>query len=191
MVNQSNGNGRSVYRRGADDGFLMGIYLSVLFIAAVSSIYSALATVVCIVMAIAVPFLTFFFLRRSYRSDNCTTTFSALWLHGICIFFFGSLLMALTSYIYLRFINPSYITTVIDMAKEVYSSVGTDDARQMVEMMQKIQDSHMLPTGGQVAVEIIWAGVFTGSLLSMVVSAIVRAVTRPTPPPPPSNLQQF
>lgn len=189
MINQSNGNGRSVYRRGADDGFMMGIYLSVLFIAAVSSIYSALATVACIVMAIAVPFMTFFFLRRSYRSDNCRSTFSALWLQGICIFFFGSLLMALTSYIFLRFINPDYITTVLDMAKEIYSSVNTEDALQMVAAIQKAQDSHLVFTPRQIAVEIIWAGVFTGSLLSMVVSAVVRAVTRPTPPPPPSNLQ--
>ncbi|MDE5568714.1 MAG: DUF4199 domain-containing protein [Muribaculaceae bacterium] len=191
MINQSSNNPRTVFRRGADDGFLMGIFLSVLFIALVNSIYSAIATVATVAMALAVPFLTFFFLRRSYRSDNCRSTFSALWLHGICIFFFGSLLMALTSYVYLRFINPSYITDVLRMAKEVYSAVGTDDAMEMVALMQKIEDSHMLPTGGQVAVEIIWTGVFTGSLLSMVVSAIVRAVTRPTPPPPPSNLQQF
>ena len=189
MDNQTQG--RSVYRRGADDGLLMGIFLSVLFIAAVNSIYSGIATVASIAMAIVVPFLTFFFLRRNFRSDNCLTSFSSLWLHGICIFFFGSLLMALTSYIYLRFVNPGYITTVIDMAKEVYAAVDTPDARQMVDMMQKLQDSHMLPTGGQVAIEIIWAGVFSGSLLSMVVSAIVRAVTRPTPPPPPSNRQQF
>ena len=38
MINQSNSNVKSVYRRGADDGFLMGLYLSVLFIASVSSI---------------------------------------------------------------------------------------------------------------------------------------------------------
>ena len=191
MINQSNSNVKSVYRRGADDGFLMGLYLSVLFIASVSSIYSALAGIASIGMALAVPFLIFFFLRRGYRSDNCRPQFSALWLHGICIFFFGSLLMALTSYLYLRFANPTYITSAIDMAKDIYSSVNTEDARQMVAMMQKLQDSHMLPTAAQIAGEIIWTGVFTGSLLSMVVSAIVRSVTRPTPPPPPSNLQQL
>lgn len=191
MVNQSFSNGRSVFRRGADDGSVMGIYLSVMFIMMVCTIYSLLASVVFMVMALAVPFIIFFFLRRSYRADNCTTTFSGLWLHGICIFFFGTLLMALTSYVYLRFINPAYITTVIEMAKELYASVGTEDAKQMVAMMQKLQDSHMLPTCGKVAVEIIWFGVFTGSLLSMIVSAIVRAVTRPLPPPPPSNLQQL
>ena len=190
MINQSNANPRSVYRRGADDGFLMGLYLSVLFIASVCSIYSALAGIASAAMALAVPVMIFLFLRRSYRSDNCRSTFSALWLHGICIFLFGSLLMALTSYLYLRFINPAYITTVLDMAKEIYSSVDTDDARQMVAAIQKAQDSHLVFTPRQIAVEIIWAGVFSGSLLSMVVAAIVRAVTRPTPPPPP-NLQQF
>lgn len=189
MSIQSNHISQSIYKRGADDGLLMGILLSITFLAAVNSIYYAWTTVACLALAFAVPFLTFYFLRRSYRFDNCRTRFSALWLQGICIFFFGSLLAALTSYIYLRLYNPSYISTVIDMAKEVYQSVDTPDARQMAAMMQKIQDTHMLPTPAEVAVQIVWSGVFTGSLLSVVVTAIVRATSRPLPPPPPSNIQ--
>lgn len=189
FFNQSTGNGKSIYRRGADDGFWFGIYLSLLFLAMVSSIYSALAGVATLAMVIAVPFIIFFFLRRSYRADNCTSPFSALWLHGICIFFFGSLLMALTAYVYLRFINPAYITNIVDMAIEVYGSVDSPDAHEMVSLLQKAKDSHILPTAGGTAVQVIWAGVFSGSLLSMILSAIVRATTRPNLPPPPPPAQ--
>ena len=177
---------KSIYRRGADDGFWFGLYLSVLFIALVSSISSALAGLAFFVMAVAVPVIIYFLLRRSYRSDNCRSMFSALWLHGICIFFFGSLLMALTAYIYLRFIDPTYIVTLVDTAHDMYVETNTPEAQQMAAILQRVKDSHMLPTTGEIAVQIIWAGVFSGSMLSMIMAAIVRATTRPTPPAPPT-----
>lgn len=189
FVNQSIGTGKSVYRRGADDGFWFGLYLSVLFLISVHSIYSAIAGIFAFAMAIAVPVIIFFFLRRSYRADNFTSSFSALWLHGICIFFFGSLIAALTTYIYLRFINPAYINTIVDMAIEVYGSVDTPDAHEMTTVLQRAKDAHLLPTAGGTAVQVIWAGVFTGSLLSMLLSAIIKATRRPNLPPPPPPAQ--
>ncbi len=189
LIDQSNLTGKSVYRRGADDGFWFGLYLSILFLVSANSIFSAFAGIFSVVMAIAVPFIIFFFLRRSYRADNFTSTFSALWLHGICIFFFGSLIAALTTYIFLRFVNPTYINTLVDMAIEFYGSVDTPDAHEVTTVLQKARAAHMLPTPGGTAVQVIWAGVFTGSLLSMVVSAIVKASKRPTLPPPPPPAQ--
>ena len=190
MVNQTKGTGQSIYSHGADDGFWIGIYLSVMCVAMFYSVHSALSGIATLGMALAVPFIIFFLLRRSYRADNCRTQFSGLWLHGICIFFFASLLMALTAYIYLRFIEPSYINNVVSFAKEFYSTVDTPDAREMVTVLQRAQDTHSLPAAGSFAVSIIWAGVFSGSVLSMILSMIIRATTRPTmPPPPPAQMQ--
>lgn len=189
FINNTKGKGKTIYRRGADDGLWFGIYLSLLFLASVNSIYSGFACLAALAMMIAVPFIIFYFLRRSYRADNCMSPFSGLWLHGICIFFFGSLLAALTAYIYLRFFNPAYITNVVDLAIELYGSVDTPEAHEMSSVLQKAKDSHMLPTAQGTAVQLIWMGVFTGSLLSMVLSAIVRATNRPTLPPPPPPAQ--
>ncbi len=177
---------KSIYRRGADDGFWFGIYLAVLFIATVSSIHSDFAGLATFVMFVAVPVIIYFLLRRSYRSDNCRSMFSALWLHGICIFFFGSLLMALTAYIYLRFIDPTYIASLLDTAHDYYAQLNTPEAKEMAAVFQKAKDPQFMPTPGTFAVQLIWLGVFTGSMLSMIMAAIVRATTRPTPPPPPT-----
>lgn len=181
MNNQTSA--KSVYRRGADDGFWFGIYLSVLFVALANSIYYPLAGLACFVMILAVPVIIYIRLRQSYRADACRSFFSALWLNGICIFFFGSILMALTAYIYLRFIDPSYMVNFADVASAYYSSLNSPDAQTLAVLLQKAKASHTLPTPGYVAVQIIMLGVFTGSILSMIVTAIVRATTRPTPPP--------
>lgn len=175
-----------IYRRGADDGLWFGIYLSVLFVLLAGSIYSMLEAIVSIIMIMAVPVIIWFYLRRGYRLDNCRSPFSALWLHGICIFFFGSLLMSLTSYLYLRFYNPAYMNDLIETGKQFYGSIDSPESAQIVNILQNMQDMHMLPTAGESALRIIWTGVFTGSILSMLVSAIVRVTTR-RPMVPPST----
>lgn len=173
----------SVYRRGADDGFWFGIYLSLLFVSMAGSLDSALLGIAALAMVVAVPVVVYFFLKRSYRRDDFRSTFSMLWLHGICIFFFGSLLMALTVYLYLRVVNPSYIPDLVKTAYEFYKEIDSPTASEMAELLQGIQRNNLYPTAGGVAVEMIWSAVFTGSLLSMIISAIIKAGGRRSRPP--------
>ena len=46
----------------------------------------------------------------------------------------------------------------------------------MADMLQKLADSNMLPSPIMVAVDMIWTVSFTGSVLSLLLSLIVRAV---------------
>lgn len=175
---------RSVYRRGADDGLWFGIYLSVMFGVSVCAItISDSLSWLTMAMAAAVPAIIYFFLKRSYREDYCTSSFSTLWLHGICIFFFGCLLMAVTAYVYLRVINPAFYHDTIGMVLEMYDEAGISADNPNVKLLSAMQKNNMYPTAGQSAMELIMSGVLTGSILSMLISSIVRATTRQTTPP--------
>lgn len=175
---------RSVYRRGADDGLWFGIYLSAMFGVSVCAItVSDSLSWLTMAMAATVPAIIYFFLKRSYREDYCTSTFSALWLHGICIFFFGCLIMALTAYVYLRVINPAFYHNTIGMVLEMYDEAGISAENPNVKLLSTMQKNNMYPTAGQSAMELIMSGVLTGSILSMIISLIVRATTRQTTPP--------
>ncbi len=167
---------KSVFKRGADDGLWAGIYLSVLVIALLLSIKSLLAGMLGLVMAVCVPVTTYMLLRRAYRTDYGTTRFSELWMQGICTFFFGSLIMAVALYIFLEFIEPGYIYAVVGQAVETYRAVGSPEAVEFADMLQKLVDGKMLPSPIMVAVDMIWTVSFTGSVLSLLLSLIVRAV---------------
>ena len=167
---------KSVFKRGADDGFWAGIYLSVLVIALLLSVKSLLAGMLGLVMAVGVPVATYLLLRRAYRADYGTTRFSELWMQGICTFFFGSLIMAVALYVFLGYIEPGYIYSLVGQAVDTYRVVGTPQAVEMADMLQKLADSHMLPSPIMVAVDMIWTVSFTGSVLSLLLSLIVRAV---------------
>lgn len=183
---------KSVYRRGADDGFIFGVYLSVMFLlqsmATVHDWFAAQLTGA--IMMLGVPALIYFFLRRGYIAEGRRSRFSAMWLHGICIFFFGSLLMALTSYIYMRLVHPGFIPEFFEILRLTYVDLGTSEALENAHMIEKIQQQHLYPAAAEIAVVFIWLAVFTGSLLSMLLSLIIRAInpaTRRTPPPMPGQ----
>lgn len=178
---------RSVYRRGADDGLWFGIYLSVLFIMSVCTVTtSPLFEWPTITMAIAVPVIIYILLRRSYREDNFTSDFSALWLHGICIFFFGCTIMALTVFIYLRFVNPAFFADTIAMLLDMADKTGMPSDSESLILLNAVQKNNAYPTAGQSAMQMLMSGVFSGSILSMIITLIVKSTARrPTPPPIP------
>lgn len=166
---------KNPYKRGADDGLLMGLLLVGLFMASVYSYISPLANLIALVICLAgVPFLTFALLRRSFVKDRYLTLFSSLWMQGIVMFFCGTLILAGWTYVYLRFINPTFIVDMLNHVAATYSQTGTPAGQQIADTIETMIRQNLIPSSISLAVETIWIGVFTGSLLSAVMAAVVR-----------------
>ncbi len=165
----------SPFRRGADNGFILGIYLSVMFIFSALNLSVPFAGLVSLVMALSVPAIIYIFLRRSFVKDYGLTIFSSLWMQGIVAFFCGTLIMALTAYIYMQWISPDFLIEQMTAAIDSYKSLDHEQSRKAAEILQKIIDNNLIPTPIQIAIQMIWLGVFTGSLLSIIVSLLVQA----------------
>ena len=166
----------NVYRRGASDGALMGLVLCGIFASWALSMRMPLASLAFPLLCIAVPVLAYVQLRRGYRADLGTSTFSALWMHGICTFFFGSLLMAALSIVWLRWGEPGLINASLASAADVYARLDSPQAQKMASDVQKIIDMGLTPRPIDVALALLWAGVFSGSILSMIYAGIIRAI---------------
>lgn len=166
---------KSVYRRGADDGLFFGIYLIIMFFASAFSMAIPFAGLLSIILVLGVPFIIYRFLRRSYVNDNGTTQFSALWVQGITTFFCGSLISGIVALIYMKWINPDFILTQIQTLIDVYMANDWKEGKEIAEVLTKMIENNMLPTPINIVIESIWLAVFTGSILSMIVSMIVQA----------------
>lgn len=170
---------KSPYKRGADDGLIMGIILIILFMASVYSYKSPLANVIAIaLLLVGVPAATFLMLRRSYVKDNCLTLFSSLWMQGIVIFFCATLLLAAWVYIYLRFINPTFLIDTLNHVATLYDNMGTATGQQISATIHAMIKQNLVPSSISIAIETIWLGVFSGSLLSALMAALVRLKNR-------------
>lgn len=103
------------------------------------------------------------------------TLFSSLWMQGIVTFFCGTSIMALTAYIYMRWISPDFLIEQVTAAIDSYKSIDHEQSQKAAEVLQRIIDNKLMPTPIQMAIQMIWLGVFTGSLLSIIVSLLVQA----------------
>lgn len=165
---------KSVYRRGADDGLFFGIYLIIMFFASAFSMAVPFAGLLSIILLLGVPFLIYRFLRRSYVNDNGTTQFSALWVQGITTFFCGSLISGIVAFIYMRWINPDFILSQVQALIDVYMTTDWVEGKEIAEVLKKMIANNMLPTPINIVIESIWLAVFTGSILSMILSIVVQ-----------------
>lgn len=166
---------KSPYKRGADDGFFMGLLLIVLFLCMTLSYRFPLANWVGLLLCFAgVPVATFLFLRKSYIKDNGTTLFSSLWMQGIVIFFCATLMLALFEYLYLRVFNPTFLVEMLNHVAESYANSGTPQGEQVAKAIHAMIKQNLVPSAINIAVETIWMGVFTGSLLSAIMAGLVR-----------------
>ncbi|MDD2961421.1 MAG: DUF4199 domain-containing protein [Muribaculaceae bacterium] len=167
---------KSIYRRGADDGLIFGIYLSAIFLCSVIGVGVPILSILSLLLIIALPLLLFKFLRRSFVASNGLSTFSEVWMLGILIFLFGSLICGVVTYVYLQFIEPTFIYDQVNAALDIYKSMPQMKDAEFVKIIQQAIDQHLLPSAIQIVIQMIWFTIFSGSLLSLLLSAIVRAI---------------
>lgn len=165
----------SPYKRGADDGITFAIYLTVLFFASIFSPKHILLSVSSLVLMAGVPFMIYYYLRRAYVADKGIATVSSLWMHGIMIFVCGSVLSAVVQVVYLRWIDPLYISNMVKLLIDTYSKIPGENAREIVTVLQRTLDYHLLPSAISIVFEMIWLAIFSGSLLSLLMTLLVRA----------------
>lgn len=154
---------------------IMGIELIAMFLLLTCAAKSLLACWLgFLIMLIGVPMTTFFLMRRSFFKDNGLTLFSSLWMQGIVMFFCSTLILALFEYVYLRIINPGFTLELFNQAADYYSASGTEQGVEMGKMLRAMIKQNLVPNAINIAIETIWVGVFTGSLLSMLMAWLVR-----------------
>lgn len=169
---------QSPYKRGADQGFYFGIYLSVMFIASVAGTGMPLLGLAGMLMALGVPFIIFRFLRRTYIEEQYTSNLSALWMQGIVIFACGALIHSVIAIIYLKWIDPTFIINQIDRVIELYDNLDTPSATTVADTLRRIVSAGAVPSATAIVVEMVWLAIFSGSILSLLMSILVRAMGR-------------
>lgn len=163
----------SPYRRGARDGLSFGLYLTVMFFLSIFSSASPLLSLLSFAMMAAVPVVIFIYLRRYHRALGIASQFSAMWMQGLVIFICGMLLCGLALVVYMRWINPGFIAdqlAALAALKGTMPDTGIDDVAVVAE---RLIENNAVPRPMQVVVELQMLGIVTGSMLSMVISAVL------------------
>ena len=165
---------KNIYARGADDGLWLGIYLCSLFGVCVAALSVDFLNVVAFALIAGVPALIYFFLRRTHVQAHGLTGFSALWMQGIVTFACACLIFGAFSFIYLRWIDPQLILRAINSAIEAFRTTYAEGSSQMIKELEFIAANPILIAPLNLAFGWMWLGMFSGSILSLLVAGLVR-----------------
>ncbi|MBR5332423.1 MAG: DUF4199 domain-containing protein [Muribaculaceae bacterium] len=165
---------KSIFRRGAEDGAKFGIYLSVLFIFVAYSLNVPLLGYLSTFMALGVPVYAYITLSKGYRENGCFYTFAEMWTYGIVLFACGALIMAMTIVVYTSWINPEFIYEQCQIAIEAYKSLNNPMATEIVSTLEKVMEQNLLPSPTQLAGNLFSFSVFSGSILTIIITPIIR-----------------
>lgn len=179
-MTENNDKAASVYKRGADQGWKLGLYLTAMFLCSAYSLQIPFAGLVSLAMLVVLPLPVYRVLARDYRRYPSMRFFSAVWMHGIALFFFGSLIMALAVYVFLRFVQPGFVLENVRRAIVLYRELGVQmpEAAAMADNLQTMVDKHLLPSAISLAFTTIWTVTFGGSMLTLVLTPVVRVLNR-------------
>lgn len=164
-------NGRSVYSLGAVDGFWVGLTMGLFVVCSVLSTRVSFLSLPAMAIFVFTPYLVWRFLHRGWVKGLVPTLFSAVWLHGICIFLFGAILTALILYVTLAYIWPGWIELQTSLAVQRLSA-DPETVNQAVTL-NKIMETGNLPSPIYLSVTSIWFIAFTGSLWSMIFAFVL------------------
>lgn len=166
---------KSIVQFAMEWGVYMGLYFVVKFIFEVWSMDSFFCNAVSLCMLLCIPVFVYFVMRKYDVLNGLKCYFSQLWMMGILLFFFTSLISSLAQYIYYVYINPEYIKLQFQSAVELMEAwnVMANDP-SLLEAMKAGLDKGNVPSPMSVVVERMWVNLFFGSLLSAAIAWLVK-----------------
>lgn len=165
---------KEIVREGAEKGAWLGLIFIALFAATIGNLYVPILSFVILAIVVAVPIVAYRMLRRTYIKSGCALSMPSVWLQGIVMFLCGSLMLAVAVYLYTQIIAPHFISNMIDYLREM--SAVTDNpqlAEQAVTLNSLIAETG-IPRPIDMALGMAWTGTFSGTILSLLLSAFVK-----------------
>lgn len=163
---------QSPYRRGADDGFIFGIYLTVMFFASIFAGSSALLPLLALAMMVCVPLVIYRFMRSYDRKLGAAATFAMLWMQGVVIFFCGMLIAGTALVVYMKWIHPEFVMEQLTAVAALKDTMPGGQIDLAADVASKMIEARFIPTPIDIVTEMIMLAIVSGSLLSMTLSGI-------------------
>ena len=160
---------------GAERGAILGIYFCVLIALLIFEIYVPVLSLVVLAMIIWVPFLVYRWLKKSDKTTGGIFTISMLWLQGIALFFFASVILAVGVFVFLRFIQPDFMSDMVNFIMESAKAADNPALTQQASMLEQIISESGIPRAIDMALNLGWSAIFTGSILSLLLAVLVKS----------------
>ena len=168
---------KSIYKYASEAGVPAGLYLTVMSACMLLSIKLPMLPVLLLPLALGFPILLWALMRKISREEPSYNKFSSLWLGGIYIVIFGTMICMFLSAIYITVFEPSFVHQYVTNALDaVESSPMAGEYESSIMLMRNAMEAHILPSGLEFLTTMGWLTCFMGSILSLVLALFISRV---------------
>ena len=165
---------KSIYKRAAEWGLPFGLYIACMGVASIYADYFAPLSIIFILMIMATPLVVYYFQRRRFIEDDGFTEYAGLWMLGILLFIFGSVIASCIIYLVLQYFRPDFMYEQARMVIEAYSKMPQASDSEVLRVLQRMVDEKLLPTPIEAVFNAFWFITFFGSLVSAITALIAQ-----------------
>lgn len=163
----------SPFRRGADNGFRFGAYLTAIYALMVVGDHVPLLGILTLALMAGVPAMIYLLLRRDRTLPGGLPTLGALWIDGLLTFLGGGILAGAVMMIYLNWIEPAYLADNLQHAIAMLDSSPDPQSHDLAEQMRTAIDNGFSISPIMFTMMTLWLVATSGSVLSLVIAAII------------------
>lgn len=165
---------KSIYKYAAEAGLPVGIYLTAMSACMLMGIRHESLTAFLMPLAIGFPVLLWFILRKIAKAEPEYLKVSALWLGGIYTVIFGTIICMLFSACYIFYVEPGFVYEYAMTAINAMESAPMKEQYAATSMLLRDAiEARILPSGIEFVTTMGWSTCFFGSMLSLILAAII------------------
>lgn len=171
---------KSVFKRGAECGVPMGLYMSVMALASLFADKVSLLSLLFMVMLVLGPVVIYRYQRQYYLQEQGMPEYSALWMQGILMVIYGALISGAVVLVVLQWVRP---TLLYDQAQQFVDLCNSTPELKtqmaaFVDVATKMIENGLMPKPIDVVFSTFWMVAFSGSMLSAITAAFASMKRR-------------
>jgi hypothetical protein len=126
------------------------------------------------ILLVCTPIVVYRFQRQKFIEDGGFGDHSALWMLGIMLFILGTVISGFIVYLVLQYLRPDFMYEQAQTALELYGKSAQAQDSEMLRVLQRMVDDHLLPSPIQVVFDSFWFIAFGGSVISAITAIFAR-----------------
>lgn len=163
----------------SEQGIYMGLYMTLMSACIVlSTQYQSLPTWL-VPLTVLCPFVLWRLIKPAIKEDIENAAIAPLWLTGIYIFIFGTLICGIITAAYLNFFHPTFVADYLQQSiHTVETSPLASTFAEQLDVMRDALARGAVPTFMEFVFTMMWTSAFFGSMLSLLVATAMTLVYR-------------
>lgn len=155
-------------------GTVMGIFWTLKFMLFPSGMNNPLLLIFFFILTLAGPILGYLFTRK-YRDQQCLgiINFSKAYIFTTLMYMFASMFVAITHYIYFRYIDNGLIVNTYQGMIEQMTTISTGDMKESLDQFRTALDIISNLTPLEITLQLITQNIFYCSILAIPTALLV------------------